>query len=69
MEAVIESPLLNNAEAMAFFRIKDPRVWRRYQTSHKIPFERVGNKKFFHRDILSNVARKAQEKTARKVYE
>lgn len=69
MEATVDSPLLNNAEAMAFFRIKDPRVWRRYQVSHKIPFEFIGNKKFFHRDILSSIARKAQEKMARKVYE
>ena len=69
METTIQSPLLNNAEAMAFFRIKDPRVWRRYQLSHKIPFEYIGNKKCFHRDILSSVARKAQEKTARKIYQ
>lgn len=41
METTIQSPLLNNAEAMAFFRIKDPRVWRRYQLSHKIPFEYI----------------------------
>ena len=45
METTIQSPLLNNAEAMAFFRIKDPRVWRRYQLSHKIPFEYKGTEK------------------------
>lgn len=67
-ETTIESPLMTNAEAMGFFRIKDPRVWRRYQLQHKIPFEIIGNKKMFYRDILQRVALKAQEATARKVY-
>lgn len=65
----VDTPLLTNAEAMAFFRIKDPRVWRRYQMLHKIPFEMIGSKKLFYRDILLRVALKAQESTARKVYQ
>lgn len=68
MNETIDSPLMTNAEAMRFFRIKDPRVWRRYQFQHKIPFEIIGNKKMFYRDILTRVAVKAQEATARKVY-
>ena len=64
----VDSPLLTNTEAMAFFRIKDPRVWRRYQLQHKIPFEIIGSRKMFYRDILQRIAIKAQEATARKVY-
>ena len=67
-DLTIQSPLMTNSEAMAFFRIKDPRVWRRYQNQHKIPFEFIGKKKFFHKDLLNKVAKTAQEKTARKVY-
>lgn len=64
----IDTPLLSNAEAMAFFRIKDPRAWRAYQLRHKIPYERIGKGKFFHRDILARIALKAQEAYARKIY-
>ena len=64
----LDTPLLTNSEAMAFFRIKDPRVWRRYQLLHKIPFEVIGSRKMFYRDILEKIAIKAQEATARKVY-
>lgn len=64
----LDTPLLTNAEAMAFFRIKDPRVWRRYQLLHKIPFGVIGSRKMFYRDILEKIAIKAQEATARKVY-
>lgn len=63
-----DTPLMTNDEAMAFFRIKDPRVWRRYQMQHKVPYENVGKRKLFHRDILERIAKAAQEKTARKVY-
>lgn len=65
---ILDTPLLTNSEAMAFFRIKDPRVWRRYQLLHKIPYEIIGSRKMFYRDILQRVAVKAQESTARKVY-
>ena len=65
----IDSPILTNAEAMAFFRIKDPRVWRRYQIQRKIPFDIIGNRKMFYRDILERIAMKAQEATARKFYQ
>lgn len=63
-----DTPLMTSTEAMAFFRIKDPRVWRRYQKEHKIPYETIGNRKLYHIDILSRIAKQAQEKTARKVY-
>ena len=59
-EIANESPLLSNAEAMAFCRIKDPRVWRRYQLEHKIPFDRVGQCKRFHKDVLARILLKAQ---------
>lgn len=64
----IESPLLTNNEAMAFFRIKDPHAWLKFQRENKIPYQRVGSKKFFHRDLLNKIAIKAHEATARKVY-
>ncbi len=64
----IDSPLMTNAEAMAYCRIKDPRVWRRYQLLRKIPHERIGGRKFFHRDILARVLLKAQEAAGRKLF-
>ena len=65
---MIDTPIMTNKEAMAFFRIKDPRVWRKYQIQHKIPYESIGCRKVYHRNILERIAKAAQEKTARKVY-
>ena len=68
IEGAVDTPLLTNSQAMAFFKIKTPRVWWAYQRKHKIPFEMVGRQKFFHRDILTRIARKAPEANARKFY-
>ena len=67
--ARVETPLLTSSEAKAYFRIKDEHTWARYQRLHKIPYERIGRCKMFHIDVLARIALKAQEATARKVYQ
>ena len=60
--------ILNNKEAMAFFRIKDPRVWRKFQAQYKIPFFFAGREKRYYRDVLIAKLKTISESTARKVY-
>ena len=60
--------ILNNKEAMAFFRIKDPRVWRKFQAQYKIPFFFAGREKRYYRDVLIAKLKSISESTARKVY-
>jgi hypothetical protein len=60
--------ILNNKEAMAFFRIKDQRVWRKFQAQYKIPFFFVGREKRYYRDVLIAKLKSISESTARKVY-
>ena len=55
-----ESPLMNMEEAMAFFRIKDVKLWRKVRRQFKIPYVQIGKNKMFHRDILARVALKIQ---------
>ena len=66
--STVDSPLLTNTEAKAFFRIKDKEAWRKFQREYKIPYMRMGGRKFFHKDVLAKIALKAMEATARKVY-
>lgn len=66
--STVDSPLLTNTEAKAFFRIKDKEAWRKFQREYKIPYMRMGSRKLFNKDVLEKVAVKAMEATARKVY-
>ena len=63
-----EEIIMTNAEAMAFFRIRDPRVWRKFQAQYKIPFFFAGREKRYYRDVLIAKLKSISEQTARKVY-
>ena len=67
-ERKMEDVILTNDEAMAFFRIKDPRVWRKFQARYKIPFFFIGREKRYYRDVLISKLKTISESTARKVY-
>jgi hypothetical protein len=61
----METPLINNLQAMKYFHIKDLETWREFRRTNKIPFCQVGKQKLFHTDELNKIALKLSKESLR----